>query len=169
MGDRHARRHRLHDRPEPQPERKDRGDDSNRGDGTGALCQSVRGRPRAAHRGAGIGEPRRRGIASAGCVLVRRAAGNSRMARSEGSTCRPDGRIPAKRLPRAHHRRALGAERGRSILLRLSSSRSGTCESDTASSPPFKGSPSMSTRARSSDCSDRTAQARRRRSSVSSG
>src|SRR2546427_8941486 len=39
MGDRPARRYRVHDRPEPQPERQDRGDDSNRDHCEGTVRQ----------------------------------------------------------------------------------------------------------------------------------
>ena len=47
-GDRQARRHRLHDRPEPQPEGQDRGNDPNGRHGAGTLRQSRAGGSREA-------------------------------------------------------------------------------------------------------------------------
>ena len=43
VGDGQARRHRVHDRPEPQPEGQNRSHDPDRDDGLGVVCQGCAG------------------------------------------------------------------------------------------------------------------------------
>ena len=86
-GHRRERRHRLHDRPEPQPQGEDRGDDPDRHRRAGAVREGRAGGSRAPARGAGGLGAGDRGVAPAGRIRDRRAARDPRMAVGKG-TCR---------------------------------------------------------------------------------
>ena len=100
------RRHRLHDRSEPQPQGQDRGDDSDRRARAGAVREGCARRLPQTRLSAESLRHRRRGIGPARCVRDRRAAGDRGMAAGEAAACRSAGGVSRRRLRRAHHRPA---------------------------------------------------------------
>ncbi len=60
-----------------------------------------------------------RRVVSAGRLCLRRPARDSRVARGPGSAGRSDGRVPAERLPRAHHPGTIRARRAGRFRVRL--------------------------------------------------
>ncbi len=99
---RKACRYRLHDRSEPQFKGQNRGHDPNRRDGATALCKSVASRLQAPRcRAAPLRfDPCR--VLFTGGLRHRPASRHPRMANFQRSSRGSDGRVPRKRLPRAH-------------------------------------------------------------------
>src|SRR6266567_263683 len=121
MGDGQARGYRLHDRPEPQSQGQDRGDDPDRDDGHGTVRESGAGGSREAGRLPGALRAGGRGELPERRVLERRAAGDSRMGAIERPACRSHGRLPAERIPGADHGRARCEEHGGGLELCIAS------------------------------------------------
>ena len=114
-----ARRHRVHDRSEPQLERQNRSDDSDRDDRAGIICEC-----RDCGSCASRGFPnqmcsRRRRILFEGCVFHRCAASNPRMGEIARPAGRSDGCVPPEWLSGMHYEGAQQEKRGVCFKLRV--------------------------------------------------
>ena len=122
VGDGRAGRHRVRDRPEPQPEGQDRGDDPDGRHGAGARSprrrSSTIARLAAAQRANDLVAGR---DVPAGRLRDRRAAGDRGVAAVQGLPVDPLDGVPRERLSRSHHaasgtRDRLDLRPGRSAL-----------------------------------------------------